>query len=36
MENIKIGYIGRGCLGKDLMENIVLAKKEQVVADSDV
>lgn len=32
MENIKIGYIGLGCRGKDLLENIVLAQKEQVVA----
>ena len=30
MENIKIGYIGLGCRGKDLLENIVLAQKEQV------
>ena len=32
MENIKIGYIGLGCRGKDLLENIVLAQKEQVAA----
>lgn len=36
MENIKIGYIGLGCRGKDLLENIVLAQKEQVVAVCDV
>ena len=36
MENIKIGYIGLGCRGKDLLENIVLAQKEQVVAVCDI
>ena len=36
MENIKIGYIGLGCRGKDLLENIVLAQKEQVTAVCDV
>ena len=36
MNNIKIGYIGLGCRGKDLLENIVLAQKEQVVAVCDV
>ena len=35
MENIKIGYIGLGCRGKDLLENIVLAQKEQVAAVCD-
>ena len=36
MENIKIGYIGLGCRGKDLLKNIVLAQKEQVAAVCDV
>ena len=36
MNNIKIGYIGLGCRGKDLLENIVLAQKEQVTAVCDV
>ena len=35
MENIKIGYIGLGRRGKDLLENIVLAQKEQVAAVCD-
>lgn len=36
MKEIKIGYIGLGCRGQDLLEHVVLPQGEQVTAVCDV